>query len=303
MLLPVLTAAALVLSAAQTRPEVIVAISKRSGVARGPASDLAKSFLTTLKDKGVPVVGDVEDLVSCNAKVPCLVEAARKKGVAVLVVLDLGKVLDDVVLHSEALSIDEDGRKINAYDDEGAPKDIQKNLNRLEVAFVPAIRTALGLSAPPSTPEVAETAPIEPVKPVEPAVTPPPAVTSAPPAAVATTASTGWSTSKIAGLAILGVGAAGLITGGVFGILTLGTVGKRNALCPSGSPCTNAEAFKLDTAARSTQTVGLIAAIAGGVLAAAGATLFFVDFGGGSSATVTPETRGDGFTLTLSGRF
>jgi hypothetical protein len=219
----------------------------------------------------------------------------------VLVLLDLGKVLDDVVLHSEALSIDEDGRKLNVYDDEGALADIQKGLGKLEVAFVPAIRGALGLSAPPSTPEIAVAPTSEPVKPaVEPAAVKPPPPSSP---AVSSSSSSGWSGSKIAGLAVLGVGAAGLITGGVFGILTLGTVSKRNTLCPAGTVCTSAEAFSLDKSARTTQTVGLISAIAGGVLAAAGATLFFVDFGGGSSATVTPETRGDGFTLTLSGRF
>jgi hypothetical protein len=300
MLMPLLTTAALVLSASETRPEALVAISKRSGVARGQASELAKTFAAALKEKGVPVSGEVEDLVSCAGKTPCLVEAARKKGVAVLVTLDLGKVLDDVVLHSEALSIDEDGRKINAYDDEGAPADIQKGLGKLEAAFVPAIRTALGLSAPPSTPEIVVAPTPEPVKP---AVTP--AAVTAPPASVAVTTSSsgGWSTSKIAGITLLGVGAAGLITGGVFGILTLGTVAKRNEKCPANATCTSKEAFDLDAAARRTQTVGLISAIAGGVIAAAGATLFFVDFGGGSSATITPETRGDGFTLTLSGRF
>lgn len=300
MLLPLLTSAALLLSASETRPEALVAISKRSGVARGQATELAKAFAATLKDKGVPVAGDVEDLVTCAGKIPCLVEAARKKGVAVLVILDVGKVLDDVVLHSEALSIDEDGRKVNAYDDEGALADIQKGLGKLEVAFVPAIRTALGLSAPPSTPEIVATPTGDPVKPgVETAALKPPPPTPT----VTSSSSGGWSGSKIAGLTLLGVGAAGLITGGVFGILTLGTVGRRNTLCPSGVVCTNAEAINLDRSARTTQTVGLISAIAGGVLAAAGATLFFVDFGGGSSATVTPETRGDGFTLTLSGRF
>jgi len=81
---------------------------------------------------------------------------------------------------------------------------------------------------------------------------------------------------RVAGLVTLGVGAAGLVVGGVFGALA---IGKKNEAAPNCLPdfsrCTTAGKASVDDGL-AFGTVSTIGFIAGGVLAAAGLTIFLL---------------------------
>lgn len=78
---------------------------------------------------------------------------------------------------------------------------------------------------------------------------------------------------KPVGFAGIGVGAAGLIAGGIFGGLAIAKKGEsNNGLCDEQSFC-NQEGFDLRAQARSFGDISTIAIIAGGVLALGGLTL------------------------------
>src|SRR5438105_1017228 len=116
-------AVSLQLGAAELRPEAWVVVTRRSGVAKPQALDFARAVSTTLAERGVPTPTPVDDATSCAAKVPCLMDLAQKKGVSVLVAVEAGSALDDVVLHVEALSVDEFGKKLATFDFTGPAKE------------------------------------------------------------------------------------------------------------------------------------------------------------------------------------
>ncbi|MBL8950327.1 MAG: hypothetical protein JNK82_06100 [Myxococcaceae bacterium] len=295
------------LGAAEARPEAWVVVSRRSGVAKPQALEMARNLSAALAERGVPTPTPAEDATSCNAKVPCLVELAQKKGVGVLIAVEAGSALDDVVVHVEALSVEEFGKKLSTFDFTGSSKEFQANLKeKLEEFFAPSVRNVLGLGTTVAKPEpVVEKKP-DPVKPIEPAPTP---VEKKPepapaPAAVATASSdSGTSPLKIVGIGAMAVGAVLLGVAVYFGVNTMGLENQRKALCMPGAQCTNPEAFDLYSRAGSSQTIGIGLAVAGGIVAAVGATLFVIDLGGGSSATVTPAASNDGMSLAFTGRF
>lgn len=81
---------------------------------------------------------------------------------------------------------------------------------------------------------------------------------------------------RVAGLATLGVGVAGVIVGAVFGGLAIGKKNDASPLCLADfSKCTTAGKGLVDDA-MTFANVSTVAFIAGGVLAAAGLTLFLV---------------------------
>ena len=80
---------------------------------------------------------------------------------------------------------------------------------------------------------------------------------------------------KVAGLAITGVGAAGLVLGAVFGGLALGAKGSASDNCTSDLLHCNAQGIDSLDSARTFATVSTTGFIAGGVLVVGGLVLFF----------------------------
>ena len=290
-------AVSLQLGAAEVRPEAWVVVTRRSGVAKPQALELARTLTTALAERGVPAPTAVEDATSCAAKVPCLVDLAQKKGVAVLIAVEAGSALDDVVLHVEALSIEEFGKKLATFDFTGPANGFQAGLkDKIEEFFAPAVRNVLGLGTPvakATPPPVAEKKP-EPVA-------PPPVAEKKPepePAPVAATksepqpASSGMSPLKIVGVAAMVGGGALLVTSIALGVNAMSLTGRRRSLCPDGMACTDPMAYDLYGAAGGSQNAGMVTLFTGLGLAALGAVLFFVDFGGGSSR-VDPGGAGE----------
>ena len=303
MIAVVALSAALVLGAADAKNEAWVVITKRSGVAKAATAEFAKTISETLAAKGVPNSTEPTDLTSCNARLVCLIEAGMKKKVTLLVTVEVASVLDDVVIHSEVFSVDEDGKKISTFDYEGAPRAFSADAARhFDDTFVPAIRSSLGIAAAP----IAKDAPKEQPKTI---AAPPPeakptvAEASVPPPEVVEPASPGMSTQKKIGIGVAAVGAVGLVVAAGMGGSALGSAGTSNSLCPAGSPCTNPAAYTAYDSARSAQTTATVFAVAGGVLLAAGAVLFFVDFGGGDTVAATPAVSTDGAGVLVHGSF
>jgi hypothetical protein len=109
---------------------------------------------------------------------------------------------------------------------------------------------------------------------------------------------------RIAGLVTAGVGAVGLVLGGVFGGMASSAWSSAKNECGKGAPlsaCTNPQALKDHDAAVTDATISTVGFIAGGVLAAGGLTLFFIAPKGNSSPSVGLSPAPNG--LLVSGRF
>src|SRR5262249_18678842 len=151
-------------------------VTKRSGVTRPQALELARTASSALTDRGVPNPIAPEDASSCNAKLPCLMNMAQKKGVSVLVTLEAGSAPDDVVLHRDALGVEEFGKKLPLFDSTGPAKGFDADVKaKIEEAFAPAVRGVLGTPSPApegATPPVPQKPEPPPVAAVEPAPQP-----------------------------------------------------------------------------------------------------------------------------------
>jgi hypothetical protein len=91
----------------------------------------------------------------------------------------------------------------------------------------------------------------------------------------------GMGTQRILGITATGVGAAGLVVGGVFGLLTASAISKQKSDCPSAANCPNYLQAASDHSTSTTDgTVSTVAVVAGGALVAGGLALFFTAHGG-----------------------
>jgi hypothetical protein len=105
----------------------------------------------------------------------------------------------------------------------------------------------------------------------------------------------GMRPARIAGIAIGGVGAAGLVVGGVFGLLAISEASQQKSDCATPTNCPRVDAATSDH--KSAQTDGAVstaAFIAGGALLAGGAILFL------SGGHAGPERGAVGLVVTPS---
>ncbi len=101
----------------------------------------------------------------------------------------------------------------------------------------------------------------------------------------------GGSSVKTIGLVLMGVGGAGLVVGGITGVMAMGKHSDLEKECPGGK-CTSLRQSDVDSY-KSLGTISTIGFIAGGVLAAGGAVLFFTaPKEGARSASNAATTRG-----------
>lgn len=109
-----------------------------------------------------------------------------------------------------------------------------------------------------------------------------------------TSDSKGGSTLSTAGIAAMAVGAVGLVIGTYYGLRALSL--KKEADCPTSC---EGEAYDKQQQAYDAGNVSTIAFVAGGVLAATGATLYVIGSPDDAAATSTPS----GYGIVVSGRF
>lgn len=111
---------------------------------------------------------------------------------------------------------------------------------------------------------------------------------------------------RIAGLTIAGVGAAGVVVGAIFGGLAIGKKNDASPNClPDFSRCNTTGKAAVDDA-MTMANVSTVAFIAGGVLAAAGLTVFFLapkSHAEAASLSVHVGSAGGPLGLTLGGAF
>lgn len=271
-------------------PQAWVVLSRRTGITSPKAMAAATDVASKLK--GVPMAAAVEDLTTCKAKRVCLVEAARKKQAAVLVTVEVGAVLDDATLRVEGLSIDEDGKSLGVVEADGALAAlVTKAEPKLSGEFSTTLRNTLGLTPPPQ-PKV-EPPPVVPMVTALPPETKPEVAPVVTPVVVAE-AKPFFTPGRIAGVAVAGAGAGGLIVGGVFGAQASAGAAKVKMLCPDAQ-CTNPEAFTTYNQAAQSQNLGVALSVAGGVALVAGAVVFLINPGGdapAASAVVVPVQGG-----------
>lgn len=109
-----------------------------------------------------------------------------------------------------------------------------------------------------------------------------------------TSDSKGGSTLSTAGIAAMAVGAVGLVIGTYYGLRALSL--KKDADCPTSC---EGDAYDKQQQAYDAGNVSTIAFVAGGVLAATGATLYVIGSPDDTAASSTPS----GYGVVVSGRF
>lgn len=106
------------------------------------------------------------------------------------------------------------------------------------------------------------------------------------------------------GLVVGGVGIAGLVVGGAFGLVSMSKNDEADAECkpPDHKLCTQ-KGLDAGEAATQAGNVSTIAFIAGGALALGGAVLWLTAPSGGTSVGVMPSAGPRGASLSFTGRF
>ncbi len=260
---------ALLLATALAAPGAEVVLSLRSGVAAPRALALTAAVADALRP-AVDVAGPV-DASACRGKLPCVLARGRADGATVLVTLEVGIAFSTATVLVSVLSVEEDGRRLARVELEGPLEGLDEGLRPLlQEKIVPALRSALGVGAPPLT--AAPPPPPAPVAAPEPA--PPPAVIV--PASPQPAASTGPSGLRVAGVVVGAVGVIALGVGVGLGARALSERGVLAERCPSGAACTDPAAFTAWQSASQAQTLGAVAAALGGAALATGVLLFLL---------------------------
>lgn len=136
----------LIASITASSPDAWVVLSRKAGVNGVKALDAAEAVAKTLD---VPTRIPVQDVTVCKGKRACLLEMARKNQVEVLIAVEVAKVLDQGVLHVEAISVEEDGASLGTVDAEGKVDALVKTATpQLKGDLLKRVRLALGLDRP-----------------------------------------------------------------------------------------------------------------------------------------------------------
>ena len=253
-----LVSASLALALLSASPDVGLALTKRSGVSKAVVSTRAGLVREKLQ-----LTGEVQDLTSCQTRLPCLLKNARENKWTTLVTIETANVLGDAIIDVKVLSVEEDGREVARGNAQVAEKDLAGALE----ARLSDVKRALGPIAP--------TPPVEPILVTTPPPPPPP-VEPAP--SVATVSSRPPTETRPAARWVpLGISLAVTAAGGI----ALGaSEGMANQL-RTATPLDQVQIDALVSSGKTWRTVGLVGVIAGGTLTAASLIL----------ALVWPESR------------
>lgn len=274
--------------------EAWVVLMRRSGVPQAKAMEIAREVSAQLTASGVPNSAPVEDLSKCNGKKPCLVEAARKKKYPALVLVEVGTVLDDAFARAEAISIEEDGKRLALAEADGKLASLSESLKpKVAASLVGPLQTLLGISPPPvvvAQPEPPPTPAVE--KPVEKPVEQPadkPVVAKKPLPEIEESGDSKpfMTTQRTVGLVVAGAGAATLIVSGVLGGSAAGAASEYSMLCPTGMQCNNPAAYAAYNKAAGAQNSAMVVAGIGAGVLVTGVIVFLT---GGASTSAGSDT-------------
>jgi hypothetical protein len=252
--------------------------------------ELAKAAAAQLTDSGIPSVIAVEDLTKCNGKKPCLIDLGRKQKVTAMVFIEVGTVLDEAFARAEAVSIEEDGKSLGVAEAEGRLEALTEGLKaRVAVSLVPPLRTLLGLATPVVAVKEVTVAPVMVEAPPVPAPEKPVAVVVA---VEPVPSKPFFTTTRVIGTVIAGLGVGTLVTSGIFGGSAAAAAGQQTSLCPAGQPCTNPAAFAAYNSAASAQNTSLVLLGVGAGLAAVGVVVMLLPSGEATTVSMTPVPGG-----------
>jgi hypothetical protein len=278
MLLTLLSA---VLVQAAPMSDVWVVVTSRTGVPAPRALETARAISAALAKAGVPSSTPVDDLTTCKSKKPCLVAKGKAKGLAAMVLVEVGVVLGDGVGQVEAISIEEFGKKLAGAQVEGGGDALMGLLvEKTSSVLVEPLKDLLGIKPPP--------APVQVVKPVAPPPVPPVVVAEAfppPPmpanevvVPVGASKPAFLTTSRIIGMAAAGVGLIGVVFGSVFlGEAASASRAIDSACSATREPCTSLTANQAYARGYQAQGVGVPMLVTGGAVALAGVVLFLLN--------------------------
>lgn len=279
-----------------------VVVSRRSGVSAKKAAEVSAGVAAVLKASGLPSARSPEDLSKCNGKRPCLIELGRKQNVAAMVLLEVGTVLDDGFARAEAVSVEEDGRRLGLAEYEGPLATLSKGLEPIVTRnLVPALKGALGAASttpelppppPPPAPPLVTHVEVAPQPQLPPPAPPVPAVPAAVTEVAKPVEKSSWGPRRVVGsvVALAGVGTLAAAAGTGLGALDQSNAAQR--LCPTGQPCTDPAAYAAYRKASGAQTTALMLTGIGAVAVAVGATLFFLELGDDARVSLAPTPQG-----------
>ncbi len=215
-------AALISLALAAPPGNVAVVVARQDGVSQSLAKAHATATAQALSARGLSVSQPDVDALACAAKRPCLVGLLRGQRIPVLVIVELAGVLDEVDVFIEALSVEEDGRRLLRVETKTMTGKVAQ-LTEVTEPLAAAIHRYLepeGMAAATSTPAGTST-PTPPPSVAPAALTPPAPSASSLTTAASTTPSTGGAR-RYAWIPFVVAGLAG-ITSGVFYGLTRST--------------------------------------------------------------------------------
>jgi hypothetical protein len=250
--------------------DVTVIESRRSGVTKKASHGVVELVTSELVKGGVNAQASLEAEPVCQGKKPCVLALGRKLKSAIVVTVEVLTVLDDSTVRIEALSIEEDGRRIGVADYSGALSNTQ--------AIAVRVRNLIPLMGEVVTLKKADPVKVEPVKVVTPDVpkkmepvvlapdikVTPELVKVEVAKPVEKTRTLTW---VAAGLAVVAGG-----TGAVTGIMNKNVQGEL-----AGKDLSDAANSNLSSSLGTTATVANVSFVTAGVAAAAAVVLFFVE--------------------------
>jgi hypothetical protein len=299
MLLTLLSAA--LVQAAPTSDAWVV-VTSRTGVPAPRALETARAISAALAKAGVPSATPVEDLTTCKSKKPCLVAKGKAKGLAAMVLVEVGVVLGDGVAQVEAISIEEFGKKLAGAQVEGGGDALMGLLvEKTTTVLIEPLKDLLGIKPPPAPVQVVKPVAPPPVPPVVVAEVLPPPPMPANEVVVPVEASKPafLTTSRIIGMAAAGVGLIGVVFGSVFLGEAASASRAIDAACSATrDPCTSLTANQAYARGYQAQGVGVPMLVTGGAVALAGVVLFLLN---PQPAAATPSAPAVSLMLTPGG--
>lgn len=284
--------------------DIAVVIARREGVSKVQSQELAAHGIDVLRKAGLVVAAAPVDGLTCAGKRACLIALGRKNQHAVLVLLEAATILDDGVLRVEAVSIEEDGKRLAVSDYEGSLVSMAPLTPTFAKLTAPLLKATQGkaavAAAAPKPPEpIVTPAPPPPAaeapKPVEPSPAPAPVpAPTTPSVTAAAPPSSGAGGRTVAAIVMLGVGVAAGVGAGITGAQALAENEKVTALCPVRNQCAdpqmptrvNPDAKAAAERAQGAQTAGIILAASGAAVAVAGVVLLLT---GAPASAETPK--------------
>lgn len=197
--------------------DVAVVVSRQDGVSQTLSKAHLAATVQVLTAKGLTVTQPPIDALSCAGKRPCLVSLMRGQRIPVLVTVELAGVLDEVVVFVEALSLEEDGRRllrVETKSEGGKVAPLADVLPPLADAIQTYLKPVEVAAAKPAPAPVTPPTPPAALVPAEPAPT-----TAAPAPAPPSVTEKATSPRALAWAPLLAAGTFGLTSGVFYGLM------------------------------------------------------------------------------------